>query len=98
MNKNRFCLMYDEVLYNIFPDAFGETPVIVEVGIGDTLKTFYDRDEAEAARLSAYSRRIEYEENGLEIPKSFELISELEVVEIDETCEEIFDSMCLEVI
>lgn len=98
MKENRFCLMYDGILYNLIPDAFDGTPIIIDVGFGDKLKTFGTREEAEAARLSAYSRRIEYEENGLEIPKSFELISELEVIEIDAACEEFLDSLSLEVL
>lgn len=98
MFATRFCLMYDEVFYNIFPEAFDDTPIIVEVSFGEKLKTFYDRSEAEAALISAYARRIEYEENDLEIPQMFELISLLEIVEIDERCEELIDSMSLEVI
>lgn len=98
MLATRVCLMYDEVFYNIFPDPFDETPVIAEVDFGETLRTFNDETEAEAALMSAYARRIEYEENGLEIPPIFELIPLLEIVEIDEYCEELIDSMSLEVV
>lgn len=98
MNTTRFCFMYDEAFYNIFPEAFDETPIIQEVSFGDSLQTFFDEDEAEAALMSAYTRRIEYEENGLEIPQLFELIPLLEIVEIGEYCEDLIDSMGLEVI
>lgn len=98
MYTTHFCLMYDEAFYNISPEAFDETPIIVEVSFGEKLKTFYDRSEAEAALISAYARRIEYEENNLDIPQIFELISPLDIVEIDEVCEELIDSMSLEVI
>lgn len=98
MFTTRFCLMYDEAFYNIFPEAFDETPIIEEVSFGEKLKTFCDRSEAEAALVSAYARRIEYEENNLEIPPIFELISLMDIVAIDEGCEELIDSMSLEVI
>lgn len=98
MNTARFCFMYDGVFYNVFPEAFGETPIISEVVFGDKIKTFFDRAEAEAAQISAYSRRIEYEENGLMIPDIFELLSLLEIIEIDKTCEELMDGMSLEVV
>lgn len=98
MFATRFCLIYDEAFYNVFPEAFDETPLIVEVTFGEKLKTFYDRCEAEAALMSAYARRIEYEENNLEIPPVFELISQLDIVEIDDNIEELIDRMSLEVI
>ena len=97
MNAARFCFIYDGVFYNVFPEAFGDTPIISEVFFGGKIKTFFDRTEAEAAQISAYSRRIEYEENSLEIPDIFELISLLEIIEIDEACEELMDGMSLEV-
>lgn len=97
MDKNRFCLMYDGIFYNLFPEAFGSTPIIIEADFGSKLTTFYDWDAAEAARLSAYARRVEYEENGLEIPRSFDLISELEIVPIDDEVWEKIDEMSFEV-
>ena len=97
MREYQFCFMYDGVFYNLLPDAFSGTPIIVELTFGDKMTVFYDRDSAEAAKVSAYARYSEYEENGLEIPKTFELISELEIVPIDEDIWTKIDEMSFEV-
>lgn len=98
MPSARFCFMYDGAFYNISPDALGETPIISEISFGDTIKTFLCKADAEAAKLSAYARRMEYEENSLEIPVLFKLISQLEIIEIDDYYEELMDGLSLEVV
>lgn len=93
----RYCLMYDEVFYNVFPEAITGCP-IEEVVIGGTLTTYYDEDEAEGAKFSAYARLTEYVDNQLKVPELVHLIPDLEVVPIDEEIEAIIDDLCLDMV
>ena len=76
----RYCLMYDGVFYNLKDVPFCGEPVVAEAEFGDLLVTYFDEDEAEAAKMAAYNRRIEFEENGFDVPELLSLIPELTVV------------------
>lgn len=94
----KYCLMYDEVFYNICSDPYREAEPVTEVNVGDFLITFFDEEEAGAAKMAAYSRRIEYEEANLPIPELLEIISLLQVTPIDEELERIISDMFLEMV
>ena len=94
----KYCLMYDEVFYNICSNPFREEEPVSEVKVGDFLITFFDADEAEAAKLAAYSRRTEYEEANLPIPELLDIINLLQVTPIDEELESIISDMFLEMV
>ena len=93
----RYCLKHNNEFYNVFPEQYGELP-IAKVELAGTLITYFDVDEAEGAKFSAYARIVEYDKEDCEMCAFMALIPELEVVPVDQEVIYIVEQLCLDMV